>query len=141
MDARESLHVSQVPDDAIVWRRVPPWHIEPNGVRPKKADGTFRPSSAAFEDDGDGDPMSVDIVDDSLTIQRELAGHEGYGVVSISVGELRKLDLDVRRKIEPNNPNHGQVIGHKTRSIRNKIAEKCVWVFDPLIDRSLNATT
>lgn len=139
MDAQDSLAGDQVPDAAIVWRRIPPWHITPNGIRPRKADGTFRPSSSAFEDDGDGDPMSVDIVDESLTVERELTGHDGYGIVSITAGKLREFGLDVCRKAEPGNPNHAQVIGRKTRSIRNQIAENCVWVFDPLHDRTPNA--
>jgi hypothetical protein len=43
-----------IPDDAELWRRIPPWHfVDDENLR------QIRPSSAAFEDDPDGSPMSV----------------------------------------------------------------------------------
>lgn len=53
----------------------------------------MRPSSAAFEDDDDGDPMSVyrrDIIDsEGGTVARVMAGHEGFALASLTAGQVR----------------------------------------------------
>lgn len=41
-------------NDAQLWRRIPPWHL----VNDQNL-GTVRPSSAAFDNDPDGRPMSI----------------------------------------------------------------------------------
>ena len=43
-----------IPDDAELWRRIPPWHFFHDANL-----GQIRPWSAAFEDHPNGSPMSV----------------------------------------------------------------------------------
>ena len=75
-------------DGVSLLRRIPQWHFYYDENR-----GCVRPSSAAFEDDADGSPMSVyrrDVIDnegDDPT--RVIVGHEGYGLVSVSAGQVR----------------------------------------------------
>src|SRR5260370_18038585 len=70
-------------------RRIPPQHFyfDQNLNR-------LRPSSAAFEDDGDGDPMSVYLSSVLTAETREpstvLAGHEGYALASITAALPRE---------------------------------------------------
>ena len=57
--------------------------------------GCLRPSSAAFKDDRDGDPMSVcrqDVIESEGSVpDRVLAGDPGSGLVSVSAGQVTWL--------------------------------------------------
>ena len=52
--AKDFPNDSTVSDAAVLMRRIPPGHLYFDENL-----GRVRPSSAAFEDDDDGDPMSV----------------------------------------------------------------------------------
>lgn len=75
-------------DEVALLRRIPPWHfyIDPST-------GQVRPSSAAFEDDRGGDPMSVyrrdAIESDGSDIGRVLRGHLGYRLAALPAGQYR----------------------------------------------------
>jgi hypothetical protein len=58
------------PAGTVVWRRVPPWHF------PKKP-RQDRPDSAAFDDDGPDEPMSVVVARPGRHPEEILAGHDG----------------------------------------------------------------
>src|SRR3712207_1691650 len=73
------------PDD-LLWRRVPDW---PELIKRESTD-RHRVTSAAFDDDADGDPMSVFLAAET-SIDAVLEGHEGYGVVAITAGFVRGL--------------------------------------------------
>ena len=82
------------PDDATVTdsvallRRIPAKHfyLDHNLDR-------WRPSSAAFEDDEDGDPMSVyrrEVIDlEGGDVRRVLIGHAGYALATLTAGQVR----------------------------------------------------
>jgi hypothetical protein len=58
---------TSIPDEAALWRRVPPWHL----IFDENL-GRIRPSKAAFDNDEDDAPMSVvlaDIVFTSAVVQ------------------------------------------------------------------------
>jgi len=77
-----------IPDDAELWRRIPPWHF----VHDENW-GQIHPSSAAFEDDPDGSPMSVVLGAEASDPQRALAGHQGFALASITAALARGLGL------------------------------------------------
>ena len=72
-----------IKDEDALWRRIPPWHFI-NDENLKR----IRPSSAAFEDDPDGQPMSVFVervvFENHLTANDVLAGHSGFGMVTLT---------------------------------------------------------
>lgn len=115
----------RIPDDAVLWRRVPALHVLP-GVTPAE----WALSSAAFEDDeGEEDEdlrhMSVVIAKDS-TLERVLDKHEGYGVWSVRAGCIREIPFIIAPYPEPDEPAHAFVIGDKTRG-RRKMLVRCGW--------------
>jgi hypothetical protein len=86
----ETNCAEKFPDDpsvlhqTVLFRRIPPWHFVTDGT------GKNRPSSAAFEDDRDGDPMSVYV---SAIIEAEgwspgsvIVGHLGFALAGIPAG-------------------------------------------------------
>ena len=80
-----------ISNDALLLRRIPPWHYDPR--RPKPV------SSNAFDDDPDGGSMSV-YVQDRLTALGgtpvdPLAGHDGYGIGTLSVFAVRNEGFGV----------------------------------------------
>ena len=58
-----------------------------------------RPSSAAFEDDSDGDPMSVyrrDVItSEQGTVERVMVGHEEFGLVALDAGRFRSREQTI----------------------------------------------
>jgi len=86
------------PDDPTVagsvalLRRIPHWHFYFDTRL-----GRLRPRSAAFEDDADGDPMSVyrrDIIEaEGAAVQRIMVGHNGFALVSLIAGTFTASDF------------------------------------------------
>lgn len=111
-------------DNVIVWRRIPPWHFQP------LENGGKRPSTAAFDDDPDGSSMSVD-VDEGQGWMGTLQGHDGFGLVELTVGYLRSLGFDVVPKAVEGNPHHAEVVGKKTDGKKRKMMKSARWVFVP----------
>jgi hypothetical protein len=127
----------QYPDDAnlsdssSLFRRIPPWHVfyDENLRR-------WGPSSAAFEDDDDGDPMSVYLGSVLADEKREptdvLQGHDGFSLASITAGLARINGQTVHPKPEATESSHAVVCGDKGR--KNKSAPKrqfaanAVWI-------------
>lgn len=119
-----------IPDEAILWRRIPPWHF----VRDENL-GRVRPSKAAFADHPDGSPMSIFFADEVLAAGRRaedvLAGHGGFALAAISAGQARSLQQSVIRRPTPDEPSHGEVIGKKTNSVKRALAKLSLWVVPP----------
>lgn len=111
-----------ISDDAVLLRRIPPWHFPPN------RNVAERPSSAAFEDSPDGSAMSVDL--EQLVEEHDLdplTGYEAFGLVAFTAGEARQLGLEVFRWPLEDNPAHCGVAGTKTRGTRKQLARRARW--------------
>jgi len=119
-----------IPDDAELWRRVPPWHI----IFDENL-GRNRPSKAAFDNDRDGSPMSVVLADLVLESNRGpesvLAGHEGFALAVIIAGLARSRKQGVVRDPQPDEPAHALVFGRKGDSVRRALARESCWVIPP----------
>jgi hypothetical protein len=115
-----------IPDDAELWRRIPPWHFVDDANL-----GQIRPSSAAFEDDPSGSPMSVILGGEAGDLQRALAGHEGFALVSITAALARGLGLGVARDPRPDEPAHAVVFGRKNKRISRRLAMGSRWIIPP----------
>ena len=111
-------------------RRVPPWHFVPDDNS-----GSLRPSSAAFEDDDDGSPMSMHrrtVIDSTGGhIERLMVGHIGFGLVGLSAGDLRSRDQTVHSDPLDDEPAHALICGTKTDSNRRFFRRQSVWVIAP----------
>src|SRR5271154_3084573 len=123
-----------VEDEAELLRRIPPYHF----FRDDNL-GSVRPSSAAFEDDSDDDPMSVYLATVLAAAHREansvLAGHVGYALASITAGTAREKDQTVHPDPLPEEVSHAVVCGDKRSGKRNsakkKFAMSAKWVVSP----------
>jgi hypothetical protein len=130
----ETNCAEKFPDDpgvlhqTVLFRRIPPWHFVTDGT------GKKRPSSAAFEDDRDGDPMSVYV---SAIIEAEgrspgsvIVGHPGFALAGIPAGLARERGQTVHPDGRDDTA-HGVVCGKKTDSVRRAFAKQCIWVIEP----------
>src|SRR5690349_3883925 len=96
-----------VSDATHLWRRIPHWHWV------QLAEGGWRPSSAGFDDDPDGDPMSVFVAEES-TPEHVLAGHERFAIAAVGTGFVRHdCGQRVVRKLDNGYPSHCLVVGPK----------------------------
>lgn len=126
----------EFPDDPAIQdadqmlRRIPPWHIVPDANS-----GGRRPSSAAFEDDDDGAPMSMyrrTVIDATGgNFKRVMVGHIGYGLVGLSAGDLRGRDQTVHSDPLEDEPAHAVICGPKTDGNRKFFYRRSVWVVAP----------
>lgn len=124
------------PDDPSVrdhirpLRRVPPYHFHFDENL-----GCLRPSSAAFEDDKDGDPMSVyreDVIQrEGDDLARVLKGHDGYGLVALTAGQVRSKNQTVFPDPLPEESSHARLCGPKPKSTRRWFAQQAKWVVLP----------
>jgi hypothetical protein len=125
------------PDDASIsnstnlLRRIPVWHVYFDQNL-----GRWRPSSAAFEDDSDTDPMSV-YLSSVLTIENRqpssvLAGHEEYSLASITAGLARANNQTVHPDPVPEETAHAVVCGDKGKKSssapKRQFAKNAEWV-------------
>lgn len=118
-----------IPDDAILWRRVPPYWVTYDENL-----GRERPSSQAFQDHRDGSPMSVFLADDCNGPDEALEGNEGFLLVEFTAGDVRGLDprQGVVRDPLPDQPAHAHVCGRKTGSVKSTLAKDlATWVVGP----------
>lgn len=119
-----------VADTSALLRRIPPRHF----FFDKKL-GYTRPSSAAFEDDEDGDPMSVyrcDVIEsEGASVQRVMVGHASFGLASLTAGQVRSKDQTVFPDPLPDESSHTKVCGPKPDSVRRWFAKQAAWVVPP----------
>ena len=120
----------KIAHSVVLLRRVPPKHffLDENL-------GRWRPSSAAFEDDDDGDPMSVyrqDIIHaEGASIQRVMAGHEDYALASLMAGQVRSKEQTVHPDPLPEESSHTQICGPKQKKTCRWFATQSEWVIPP----------
>jgi hypothetical protein len=119
-----------VSDTSELLRRIPSWHFFYDQNL-----GRVRPSSAAFEDDPDGDPMSVYqrqiIESEGGSAARVMAGHEGYALASLTAGQLRSKDQTVHPDPLPAESSHTKICGRKSKPVCRRLAAEAVWVIPP----------
>lgn len=121
-------------DDTILaphklWRRVPDSHwVYDEGLQ------RARPSSDAFRDDPDGDPMSVywEAHNQPPTAAAVLAGHDNYKIAAVTAQDVRNHALGVFQAPVDGFPSHCKVFGEKTkRNVDRKLAKASSWVVGP----------
>jgi hypothetical protein len=121
-------------NEAELLRRIPPTHF----IRDDNL-GRLRPTSAAFEDDDDGDPMSVYLTTVLAAEHREassvLVGHAGYALASITAGLAREKNQTVHPDPVPEETSHAVVCGDKRsggkKSAKKTFAQSARWVIEP----------
>ena len=119
-----------VADSVALLRRIPHWHFHFDIKL-----GKMRPRSAAFEDDDDGDPMSVyrrDIIEaEGTAVQRVMIGHGGYALASLTAGQFRSKQQTVFPDPLPEESSHAKICGPKSESTRRWFAKQAEWVIAP----------
>ncbi len=115
-----------IPDSEDLWRRIPPWHI----VTDENL-GVVRPSSAAFEDDDDGSPMSVYLASATPLAGAVLVGHAGFALAAVTARLARECKQGIVRDPQPGAPSHALVIGRKTPGVRKRFAREARWIVPP----------
>lgn len=119
--ARDFPDTPSIADGEELLRRIPSRHF----VFDQRL-GRKRLSSAAFEDDDDGDPMSVYrkavIHDGGGSVCRIMAGHEGYGLAGLTAAQFRAKQQTVCAAPLPREPAHAQVCGPKPKSVCRSFA-------------------
>jgi hypothetical protein len=130
METGEYHNGLTIPNEAQLLRRIPPWHF----IKDENL-GQIRPSSAAFDNDDDGSPMSVTWAEMLAQISRSptdvLTGHEGFALASITAGLARECEQGVAPDPLPEDPAHAVVFGEKPKRIRRKLAYGSYWVISP----------
>jgi len=130
MSSNEYTDDATIDNDADLWRRIPPWHLVHDHNQNR-----IRPTSAAFEDDEDGSPMSVVLADVVIEAGRSeteiLVGHEGFAMAAITAGLGRECAQKIVRNPLPEEPAHALLVGRKTDSVRKRFAKSCRWVIHP----------
>lgn len=117
-----------IADEAVLWRRV---HYE-NYVDDQNL-GRRRPTSHAFGDSRDGSPMSVFLAAAFEDSQVALAGHDRWGLVSITAGLARECGQRIVPDRAPNAPSsHVYVVGPKPNRVRQRLAKGDIDVVLPM---------
>ena len=116
-----------VRDEIALLRRVPTWHFYYDQRLER-----YRPTSAAFEADSDGDPMSVyrsDVIaSERGNIERVMVGHKGFGLVALDAGRFRSRQQTIFPNPLPEETSHAKVCGPKTASRRRWFAKQAQWL-------------
>lgn len=89
-------------------------------------DGTPRPSSQAFKQDGPDGDVSVYLASET-TPARITQDYPGTYVAEVDVGTIRAQGLDVERDPVPGEPGHCNITGRKSRSRARAIARSYRW--------------
>lgn len=110
-----------VADEAILWRRIPPWALDEGG----------EPDSGNFVDNQLGE-LSV-ALSDLTSLESLLAGHDGFGVVSFRASDVRELGSPpgkyvVRRAPRDGDPAHAVICPKLSRGDARKLRDAATWV-------------
>ena len=105
-------------NDSELWRRIPIWQWVPDDQAPSG----HRPSSDAFNDPELSVVLAVECTGGLATL---LKGHDRFGVVTFTVGEIRAFGWGIVRKPDPDLPGHCHVTGKKTHGQRSRLAKAC----------------
>ena len=119
-----------VTDEVALLRRIPHWHFYYD-----RRLGRTRPRSAAFEDDTDGDPMSVyrrNVIDsEGGDVRRVMRDHQGFALASLSAGQFRSRGQTVFPDPLAEESSHTKICGPKPESVRRWFATQSEWVIPP----------
>jgi hypothetical protein len=122
-----------IPDDARLLRRIfPGWY---KGEGPEAI-----LTSQAFDDAPDGSSMSVFVerrlAELGLTPMDVLADHDGYGLVALEAGLVRRLDFGITWSPDATDglrgQAHAEVHGNKSPGKRKRLRDLCVHIVGPL---------
>jgi hypothetical protein len=76
--------------------------------------------------------MSVVLGAESKGPASVLADHAGFALASFTAGLARECQQGIARDPLPEEPAHALVFGHKTKSVRKRLAREAIWVVPPL---------
>ncbi|MCI0560009.1 MAG: hypothetical protein MN733_16085 [Nitrososphaera sp.] len=116
-----------IPDDAKILRRIPPGRVA-------EATPDKRPQSDNFKVKKNEAGVSVNVWESDEAFQRTIEGHEEFGVVWLSVKEVRRLGLDVIFTVDPDDPDnefHAEIRGDSTQSQCKNLAKGSIWIKRP----------
>jgi len=116
-----------ITNDEQVLRRIhPDWWVEadtPEG---------WQLSSAAFNNDADGDPMSVHLSSTLAQLGRSQVSvvekYPGYGLVWFYAYVPRELGQLLARDPQPEDESHAVVVGKKSTSVRRGFRNAAQWL-------------
>ena len=113
-----------ISSDVKLLRRIPPGETRasPSGLIPR---------SNNFSNDANGGGTSVDIWEDGREPEDLLVGHENFGLVWVTVGDLREAELGIVRDQLRDNPHHALIQGRKTKSRLRRLARASNWIREP----------
>lgn len=109
-------------DDEDLLRRIPAAFVVPDDLKGKRL------SSQGFLQDGADGLVSVYIASEVESPKAVMAGCSEPFLVSLKVRVLRELRLGIARDKSSGGPGHAVIIGHKTKSMLNRMAREAVWV-------------
>lgn len=133
MDSSDLTDDTSIVDGEWLLRRIPPYHFVFDDNL-----GRVRPSTAAFDNDQDGSPMSValesGVIADGRLPADVLRGHPGFALARITAGLARSKQQGIVRDPLENESAHALVFGKKTGSTKKAFANECEWVVHPPAD-------
>jgi hypothetical protein len=107
---------ARIPDDAVLWRRVPPVHVVADGPRP---------SSAAFDPHPDDGGTSSCVANVAGTPDAMMEGHETYWLVELTAGEARRVGFEVHLDTGAvPYPGHGNLTWSASSSARKRAQKR-----------------
>lgn len=118
-----------LPDDAVLWRRVPP-------NRRKLTDGSdaVLPQGSAFRAGADDDGVSVGIASDFQALgkgpEAMLEGElydDQWGVLAVTAGDVREAGMDVY----PDSQDHALLLPKPSSGGSSKLTKRSAWVVEP----------
>lgn len=116
------IEVTEIANDEILYRRIPP-----NQIKLKNSD--WRPSSGAFRTT----QMSVRIAS-RVSPEDVLASYPGHSLVAITADDICKLGCTFARERDDPDPSHVLVCPQQnfnqqiSKSAANKLAQNAIWV-------------
>jgi len=69
--------------------------------------------------------------DTNRTPQDLLQGHPDFALAGFSAGIARQLNQSIVKRPLIDAPEHGEVVGKKTKKVKRTIAKNSVWIIGP----------
>lgn len=113
-----------IPRETKLLRRIAPGQVT-------KDDHKERPRSNAFANHPDGSGTSVDIWETGREPADMLVDYDDFGLVWLTVGDVRDAELGVIRAEQSDNPHHAHIQGRKTTARKRRLAKAARWIKQP----------
>ena len=110
--------------ETVVLRRIPPGRIVSDGL-------DQRPQSGNFSNHPDGTGTSVSILAEGRDPLDVLEGLEGFGLVKLTVKDIRDAELGIVHHPLPDDPLHAHIQGSKTTARKRRLAMASIWIKRP----------